>query len=118
MSSLIFAITIVALLVFLLRTVYVAKFGLSDRLQQPLRYGRIKRLLNLASIGTLLIASILAAFGGQYFVAAGLVVGSLLISHAVKFTNFRRAVTEKSESRMSSGEFVFQGMPIERDKWQ
>jgi hypothetical protein len=72
--------------------------------------------LNFASIVTLLIASILDAFSGQYFLAAGLIIGSLLISHAVKFKKYRRPVTEKSESRMTDGQFVFQGTPIERDK--
>ena len=109
-------LVLVALLPFTLRTFYVAQFGLRNRLYQPFHYSKFKRLLNVSSTLTLLVAALSVAVFGKFLLAAALILGPLVVSHLVKFRNVRRAALEPSEMRLSDGQYVFEEDALQRDK--
>jgi ATP/ADP translocase len=110
------ALLILAFIAFLMRTMYVARFGLRDRMEQPFHYERMKRRLNRASTVSVLAASIATALRSEYLIATAVIIASFIITQLLGFRNYRRAVEQMSESRMDDGQFVFAGTPAEREK--
>lgn len=104
------------LLVFAMRFVYAAKYGLRTRLDQPLHYFRVREALTNTYVWLSLACVVVMWMDGRYFVGLSLVVCQFVISHILGFFNYRRAVIGIAEWRDSEGNYLIPGDIAEREK--
>jgi tellurite resistance protein TehA-like permease len=107
----------IAFVVVVLRLIYVAKFGYRSPLGQPMKYAKVKKVLTVASVISVVIAAVALSADGLVLLAIVFVAGCVVAAHVVKFRNYLRAVMYWSEMKdPNTGEYVYSGNAQERDK--